>query len=284
MIGWFGRGAALIGRSVLVLVCLLLAGGGAGAAQPEILLQPGYGLMYDAAVMAAYQRPYAMNFEIWKPEGLPAGWYATFDGFPVAQVRENCWVYGQVGMDGALVPTDVLVGSVVPSDVPGLVRVAASWKGRMILDSPAFRKILDYRCDRMGILNDPFIRTAVAWSTMKPDLWVWLGDRWKRITPNSGEYAWQALKRHRAWIADELRRNKIWWFGGESDELADLARQWGMLWGGSLGMNTLNIYRPDSGEDGNGSERTTATSSTPSSESPSDNGNNNRGDWDVGED
>lgn len=271
-------------RKIFVLICLFLAAGCAGAAQPEILLQPGYGLAYDAAVMGAYQRPYAMNFEIWKPEGLPAGWYATFDGFPVAQIRENFWVYGQVGMDGALVPTDVLVGSVIPSDVPGLVRVAASWRGRMILDSPAFRKILNHHCDRMGILSDPLMRTAVAWNTMKPDVWVWLGDRWKRITPNPGEYAWQALKRHRAWISEELRRNKIWWFGGEADELADLARQWGMLWGGSMGMNTLTAYRTDSGNDSTTRETTTTASSAPSPGSPADDGNNNRGDWDVGDD
>ena len=271
-------------RKIIVLAGLFLAAGCAGAAQPEILLQPGYGLAYDAAVMGAYQRPYAMNFEIWKPEGLPAGWYATFDGFPVAQIRENCWVYGQVGMDGALVPTDVLVGSVVPSDVPGLVRVAASWGSKKFLDSPAFQKILSHRCDRMGILSDPLMRTPVAWSTLKPDVWVWLGDRWKRITPNPGEYTWQALKRHRAWIAEELRKNRTGWFWGEADDLADLARQWGMLWGGSLGMNTLTAYRTEGGNDSGNGGTTTPSSSTTPSEPPADNGNNNRGDWDVGDD
>ena len=33
-------------------------------------------------VMAAYQKPYALNFEVWRPQGMPAGWYATFDGYP----------------------------------------------------------------------------------------------------------------------------------------------------------------------------------------------------------
>ncbi|MCR5347651.1 MAG: hypothetical protein K6E38_07730 [Fretibacterium sp.] len=281
MRGWFKRGAALAGKHLLFF--LFLASGCAGAAQLEIL-RPGYDLMYDVPIMAAYQRPYAMNFEIWKPEGLPAGWYATFDGFPVAQVRENCWVYGQMGTDGALVPTDVLVGSVVPSDVPGLVRVAASWGGRRVFDSPEFRKIMDYRCDRMALLSDPFIRTAIAWNTLKPDVWLWLGNRWKRITPNPGEYTWQALNRHRSWIIDELRKNNVWWFGGEADDLADLARQWGLLWGGSLQLNRLSAYRAESGGDGPGTERTTtASSSSPSTPSPDDS-NNNRGDWDVGED
>ena len=49
-------------------------------------------------VMAAYQRPYALNFEVWRPQGMPAGWYATFDGFAVAQVAPNRWVYGRTSV------------------------------------------------------------------------------------------------------------------------------------------------------------------------------------------
>ena len=249
----------------------------------EVMRRPeGYRLMPGMAVLAAYQRPYAMNFEVWKPEGLPAGWYATFDGFPVAQVAENRWVYGQMGMDGALVPTDVLVGSVVPSEVPGLVRVAATWGARKYFDSPAFRKVLDHHCDRMAFLREPFVSTAIAWSTREPGVWVWLGSRWKRIVPEPGEYTWQALKRQRTWIIEELRRNNVWWFGGEADDLADLARQWGLLWGGSLALDSLNAYRADTGGNDASSEGGSVShTSTPGS--PSDD-NNSRGDWDVGDD
>ena len=80
--------------------------------------------IFRGTVMSAYQQAYAMNFEIWKPHDLPPGWYATFDGFPVAQIAENRWVYGQLGVDGAIRPTNILIGSVIPSNVPGLVRIA----------------------------------------------------------------------------------------------------------------------------------------------------------------
>ena len=92
-------------------------------AAERITINPGNGASlqgartYSGVVMAAYQKVYAMNFEIWKPSDLPAGWYATFDGFPVAQIAENRWVYGQLDIDGTIRPTNVLVGSVVPSKI-----------------------------------------------------------------------------------------------------------------------------------------------------------------------
>ncbi|MBQ9564037.1 MAG: hypothetical protein IJU98_00485 [Synergistaceae bacterium] len=225
--------------------------------------------------MAAYQRAYAMNFEIWKPTGLPTGWYATFDGFPVAQVAENRWVYGKVGLDGAMVPTDVLVGSVVPAEVPGLARIAQVWEYARYIHDPEFLKIRNYRCDRMAYLNDPFVHTAIAWNSQEIPLWIWLGDRWKKLTPRSGEYTWQMLKRYRSWLAERLRENNVWWIG-EGEELADLARQWGMLWFGSLAIEKVSGYNEGGGGDhslDNGGTVESATQDTQKDSGP--------GNWDV---
>ena len=75
------------------MVAILFVSGGRSDAQS--LFVPGGGCAPEVstgcriagnAVFAAYQKAYAMNFEVWRPEGMPGGWYATFDGFPVAQI------------------------------------------------------------------------------------------------------------------------------------------------------------------------------------------------------
>ena len=225
-------------------------------ATERITITPGNGASlqgtrtYSGVVMAAYQKVYAMNFEIWKPTDLPAGWYATFDGFPVAQIAENRWVYGQLDIDGTIRPTNVLVGSVVPSSVPGLARIAAVWSYGKSVNSPEFQKIREYRCNRMGWLNDGYVNTIIAWHTNRLGVWVWLGNRWKKLTPNYGEYTYQMLKRLSPYIADELRKNHAWYQGGEPMEAADLARQWGFIWSGKVILETLRAYRDGNGDGG----------------------------------
>ena len=203
---------------------------------------------YSGAVIGAYQKVYAMNFEVWKPADLPAGWYATFDGFPVAQIAENRWVYGQLGIDGAIHPTNILVGSVVPSSVPGITRIAAVWSYGKAMSSKEFQAIRDQMCNRMGWLNDEYVNTIIAWHTNRIGVWVWLGDRWKRFEPRSGEYTWQMLKRVSPYIADELRKNHAWYQGGEPTEVADLARQWGYIWSGKVILRTLKAYKASGGD------------------------------------
>ena len=242
-------------------------------ATERITITPGNGASlqgvrtYSGVVMAAYQKVYAMNFEIWKPTDLPAGWYATFDGFPVAQIAENRWVYGQLDIDGTIRPTNVLVGSVVPSSVPGLARIAAVWSYGKSANSPEFQKIREYRCNRMGWLNDGYVNTIIAWHTNRIGVYVWLGNRWKKFTPHAGEYTYQMLKRLSPYIADELRKNHAWYQGGEPMEIADLARQWGYIWSGKVILETLRAYR-----EGGSSESGQVTSfheSSPSSSNES---------------
>ena len=253
--------------------------------------QPGGVVLYGArsysgAVMSAYQKAYAMNFEIWKPHDLPAGWYATFDGFPVAQIAENRWVYGQINIDGSIMPTNILVGSVVPSRVPGISRIAAVWSWGKSIDSPKFRWIKNVNINRLGWLNTEYVNTIIAWNTHKPGVYFWLGNKWKKFTPRSGEYTWQMIKRLSPWLAAELRKNHVWLDGGEPIEVADLVRQWGMIWGGRVILESLRTYGLESGRDA-ASENTTSFSSNSSSgngnnDTPQENENNdNGGQWDV---
>ncbi len=242
----------------------------------RITITPGRGASlqgvrtYSGVVMAAYQKVYAMNFEIWKPADLPAGWYATFDGFPVAQIAENRWVYGQLDIDGTIRPTNVLVGSVVPSSVPGLARIAAVWSYGKSANSPEFQKIREYMCNRMGWLNDGYVNTIIAWHTNRVGVYVWLGSRWKKFVPHSGEYTYQMLKRLSPYIADELRKNHAWYQGGEPAEIADLARQWGYIWSGKVILENLKAYHDTSGNEGQVTSLYTPELSNPEPVAPSE--------------
>lgn len=234
--------------------------------------------VFRGTVMSAYQQAYAMNFEIWKPNDLPPGWYATFDGYPVAQIAENRWVYGQLGYDGAIRPTNILIGSVIPANVPGLLRVAAVGGYTRFVNDEAFMKIREYRINRMGWLNDGYLNTIIAWHTSNPGVIIWLGNRWKRLTPNSGEYTWQMLKRLKPWILEEMHKNHIFYPEGEPFEVADLSRQWGIHWSGRVILDTLRAFH-DSGGEGS------ATSFRESSRNDSDSTGGNTPDtgpqWDV---
>ena len=235
--------------------------------------------------MSAYQKAYAMNFEIWKPMDLPAGWYATFDGFPVAQIAENRWVYGQIGLEGVIMPTNILVGSVIPSRVPGLARVAAVWSWGRNLDSPEFLRIRDTRVNRMGWLNTEYVNTIIAWNTHKPGVYIWLGDRWRRFEPRSGEYTWQMIKRLSPYIAMELQKNHAWTTGGEPLEIADLARQWGLIWGGRVILESLRTYGHDSGHEYEASTTTSLNNNSGETPESTPSGpqepTKNEGQWDV---
>ncbi|MBQ3627352.1 MAG: hypothetical protein II948_11510, partial [Synergistaceae bacterium] len=128
---------------ILPVLCLLLIASQAHAASLRYS-NFNYNLNnFNNVSMGAYQQAYAMNFDVYQPAGLPAGWYATYDGFPVTQVSPTRWVYGQVGYDGAIIPTDILVGSVIPQNVPGLARAAFTGNYGAQVNSEAFRKILN---------------------------------------------------------------------------------------------------------------------------------------------
>ena len=267
---------------ILPVLCLLLIASQAQAASLRYS-NFNYNLNnFNNVSMGAYQQAYAMNFDVYQPAGLPAGWYATFDGFPVTQVSPNKWVYGQVGYDGAIIPTDILVGSVIPQNVPGLARAAFTGNYGAQVNSEAFRKILNYDVNRMGVLNDNALRTIIAWNTQRPSVYLWLGDRWKRFSPGAGEYAWQVLKNNQAWINEELRRNGVIAYGDTFD-FANAARQWGVLWIGDVDLMQLNYIRHSNGGDKSGGYSTGRDAASPAPDPEPDPGDrrDDRGNWDA---
>ncbi|MCL2010268.1 MAG: hypothetical protein FWG71_06940 [Synergistaceae bacterium] len=199
-----------------------------------------------AHIVAAYQEIYRMNFEVFKQAGLPAGWYVTFDGYPVAQVRPNHWVYGHTAYQGILVPTEVAVGAVVPMDVPQLARVAmSSWRSGAY-GTERFRSIAFSGLDNMGVLDDPLAYTPVAWKSGEPGLRIWMGDRWRHIVPRRGQSTSQALMAQHPNIVRLLSGKCASWTMSDTQELADLAREWGFLWRGHISL----VYLPGDGYSG----------------------------------
>jgi uncharacterized membrane protein YgcG len=205
-----------------------------------------------ASTMAAYQRIYGMNFEIYRPAGLSPGWFVTFDGYPVAQVAPNHWVYGRVERPGTLVATDVAVGSVVPMDIPELARIAVSLWRSGAYETKAFRRIAFSGLDNMGVLDDPLSYTPIAWKSGEPGLRVWLGDRWFKISPAGGQSTAQALEARHAFIVHALRKKSEPWTRSDTQELADLAREWGYLWRGAVSFSALYRYRDGFKDGGDG--------------------------------
>ena len=120
--------------------------------------------------------------------------------------------------------------------------------------------------------------TLIAWHTNKIGVWLWLGNRWRRFTPNTGEYTWQMLKRIAPYISGELRKLNVWYLNGDYFEVADLTRQWGWIWNDRVILESLKAYR-----DSNGGDSVTSfkDSSTGQSDSGTKEDDGSRGQWDV---
>ena len=234
-------------------------------------------------VIAAYQEIYSMNFQVLHQPWLPSGWYVTGDGYPVAQVRPNHWVYGRSPHQGILIPTEVAVGAVVPINVPQLARVALpSWRGG-VYDTEQFRTITLSKFDNMGVLDDPLAYTPVAWKSGRAELRVWLGDRWYTIVPRARQSTTQALIAQHPYIVRTLNEKSVPWTMVDTLELADLAREWGYLWHGHIPFAYLPGYR-DTGSSGN-TARTVIGGGIPGAGSgsvPGGGGNSGMGEWDIG--
>jgi hypothetical protein len=202
------------------------------------------------------------------------GWYATFDGYPVVQAAPNHWVYGRVEHPGSIVPTNVAVGAVVPMDVPELARAAVSLNHGGAYMTKEFQRVAHSRLDNMGVLNDPLAYTPVAWKSGETELRVWLGNRWFRIVPFAGQTTSQALRARHPYIVRALREKKASWTRSDTQDLADLAREWGCLWRGAIPYASFTGRRDDNTSDG-------SSQGTLHSSAESDGGGGN---WDIGGD
>ncbi|MDR1730862.1 MAG: hypothetical protein LBR61_02080 [Synergistaceae bacterium] len=239
------------------------------------------GIVSAQPVIAAYQKLYDMNFQVWQPEGLPMGWYVTFDGYPVAQVARNHWVYGRPGPGGSIVPLDVAVGSVVPMDVPELARAVVSGWRRGVLDTPEFRAVTRLGFDNIGVLGDPLAFVPVAWKTGDAELLIWLGDHWYSLVPAGGQSTYDALKNRHSFIvktlAEKAEKNIVW-TRSDTEDLADLSREWGYVWRGIIPFASLTAMGQGGGES------STTTAGAFAGIGGSGGGTGSGGQWDVGGD
>ena len=88
--------------TLLILTFLFLQISSAFAAEKAILVnQPAY---------------HSMNFYVFKPEKIPDGFFATYDGYLVYKNSKGIWLYASAEKSG-IKKTEYIVGSVLPSVV-----------------------------------------------------------------------------------------------------------------------------------------------------------------------
>ncbi|WP_157367233.1 hypothetical protein [Aminiphilus circumscriptus] len=94
-------GAVLLGTLGLAGAAWCAPAPGHLIAEPVLVTQPAYA---------------GMSFYVYRPYNMPAGWFVTFDGYPVMKAKDGKWIYGFYDGKG-IVPSGYVVGSVVPGAV-----------------------------------------------------------------------------------------------------------------------------------------------------------------------
>jgi len=210
-----------------------------------IALIVGAGVVY-AETMTATQPAYpGMTFYIHQPQGIPANWHTTLDGFPVWRGSDGVWFYGSYSERG-ITRTYYAVGSVNPSEVgikPYETYYAPYAAPQPALEiDPRFMALgtcgLRENVDRVGILAKPAI--PVAWKGTKPNvLYAWTGTQWFRMTTRADdEKPEDVLKRNLYTLTRQVHQsgNRIW---QDVDVffLCSQAAHWGYSWMGKIDLN-----------------------------------------------
>ena len=216
------------------------------------------------------QSPYAgMTFYVYKPYNMPKDWYVTLDGYPVHKNPDGTWVYG-TSEGPNLVPTNYVVGSVVPS-MAGLtkwisdvqiselrklptgetleVRQKGYTRNQMargknystyIPDwtfSPVFMAIGSWKgtVDRIGVLSNPGI--PVAWNGNHPKvIYAWTGNGWYQVNVKESQSAVQALRHDYTRLKRFLRDSGFTWYEQDMPILAQQTKAWGYYWLGEISI------------------------------------------------
>ena len=216
------------------------------------------------------QSPYAgMTFYVYRPYNMPPDWYITLDGYPVHKNSDGTWVYG-TSEGPNLVPTNYVVGSVVPS-MAGLtkwvsdaqiselrklptaetleVRQKGYTRNQMaqgqnystyIPDwtfSPAFMAIGNWKgtVDRIGVLNNPAM--PVAWSGNRPKvIYAWTGRGWHQVNVKESQSPVAAILHEYQTLRKLLRDSGFKWYEQDMPILAQQAKAWGYYWLGEISI------------------------------------------------
>ena len=211
------------------------------------------------------QSPYAgMTFYVYRPYNMPPDWYITLDGYPVHKNSDGTWVYG-TSEGPNLVPTNYVVGSVVPS-MAGLtkwvndaqiselrklptaetleVRQKGYTRNQMaqgqkystyIPDwtfSPTFMAIGNWKgtVDRIGVLNNPT-------SGNHPKvIYAWTGKGWHQLNVKESQSPVSAILHDYQTLRRLLRESGFKWYEQDMPILAQQAKAWGYYWLGEISI------------------------------------------------
>ena len=206
----------------------------------------------------AEQPAYAgMQFYVYKPDNIPAGWFATYDGYPVFKGRDGVWYYG-TREGSAITQTGYVVGSIVPSmagikpwtaastTAPIYSKAKSESKNGAVRsqssDLPLWARNTSFMAlekwrgsvDRVGVLSKPSV--PVAWKGEHPKvIYVWTGDRWAQIT-GIGETIDDPVAEIRKNLYELTvtvnRTNSAPWGHSDTALLAQYAAHWGYRWMG----------------------------------------------------
>ncbi|MDR1376329.1 MAG: hypothetical protein LBJ22_02365 [Synergistaceae bacterium] len=229
---------------IFLLKCTVTA----DAAEPLLVVQPSYA---------------GMQFYVSQPQGLPPQWYTTFDGYPVWKNADGIWLYGSFS-GSELIPTNYIVGSVIPS-IAGLAPyVVQTAPQNMVVQAvpvisaqeavvapamsvpaytvpewrlnPHFAALGEWRgnVDRIGILHKPAV--PIAWKGRLPKvIYAWTGTTWYQMVVREGERPGDVLRNNLYLLARLVNKNGApAWVGPDALFLAHLSAQWGYVWMGEI--------------------------------------------------
>ncbi|MCF4113405.1 MULTISPECIES: hypothetical protein [Dethiosulfovibrio] len=208
----------------------------------------GFAATYIAEPVLVTQPVYdGMSFYVYRPYNMPAGWFVTYDGYPVSRGNGGNWVYGVPRNDGTLVHTGYVVGSVVPFQQANLTPVVTVPANNGVMTSGAMpltpRWLADDNfltvtrwhrmVDRLAVLHKPKI--PLAWKGDRPEvLYGWTGKSWYQMICKDGESPAETLKRHVYELTRMYKQNGSRWNDGDTAVLAAHAPAWGFLWVGRI--------------------------------------------------
>ena len=232
-----------------------------------------------AKPIRAYQEKYDMSFFVWEPAGLHNKWYATYDGYPVAEIERNLWVYGVIGNAGQLIESTIAVGSVDPktvyilSTLPSFINVNVDEENGATGPLDSLKGIFKTKCNSFGIAYTNASHTPIAWKSDTFEVYMWGGKKWVRIYGNNGEWMRDTIRRDSNIIADMLRDNGIIWTQLDTYEFANYVRIAGYTWIGNFETNMPVAFCEPNNNAGNVND---------SNESGGGTGNPGGGGWDTG--
>lgn len=242
--------------SALIIVCALSGVSSATnyIAEPVLVTQPAYS---------------GMSFYVYRPYNMPAGWFVTYDGYPVTRGTGGNWVYGVRGGAGVYNTSGYVVGSVVPMSVPQLAivgqpQVAVSqpmaMQPQMMMPNQILAPSVPHwlansnftvvskwgrMVDRMAVLHRP--RLPLAWKGDHPKvIYGWTGKSWYQMRCTKNQSPAETLKMHVYELTRMANENNCNWNDSDTAILGSQAPVWGYLWMGRVApINLSGIYYDD---------------------------------------